>query len=539
MLDHAATTPVEGLTPEQAEVFARLSDPWWRLTSGMLYRIKGKAPAAMDDDDAEGLEMPFIPNAMQVKFLKNLHNRNIILKSRQLGFTTLMSILELDTALFNADHNAVVIAHTEDDATEIFRDKIRYAYERLPEALRAAFPLRKQTEHQLVFAHNNSSIRVTTSARSGTAHVLHVSEMGKIAAKYPDKARELTTGSLQAVPLNGLCIIESTAEGQAGAFYELAKRAEDKWRAGKILTPQDYRFHFFGWWENPDYSLDPAHAALITVSLKDHEYFDGVEDLIGRAITQGQRAWYVAKRDEEFAHEPELMWREYPSTPDECWRSSTEGKYLARVMARARAEGRIGKYPLMPGHAVYGFWDIGASDSQALWLMQRIHGIDRFVGFRESNGEGFLPFFTWVDQLGCSVGGMYLPHDASHKVNGIEQPTSIVSQVRNARPSWSWHVVPRVSTIQHGIDLLRADFAGYCFDEEGCKEGLAHLENYKRKWNTRLACWDNEPEHDEHCHAADAIRQKAQGFSPSPRVSHNREDQRSPAALRRRSGLLA
>lgn len=527
------------LSADQAAVLDRITDPWWRLTSGMLYRIKGKAPAAAPDEEDAGLEMPFIPNAMQIKFLKNLHNRNLILKSRQLGFTTLMSILELDTALFNADHNAVVIAHTEDDAAEIFRDKIVYAYERLPDDLRKAFPLKKRTESQLVFEHNNSSIRVTVSARSGTAHILHVSEMGKIAARFPDKARELTTGSLQAVPLNGLCVIESTAEGQSGAFYELAKRAEAKWRSAKALTPQDYRFHFFAWWENPDYALDPDHAALVPVSLKDHEYFDEVEDLIGRAISAGQRAWYVAKRDEEFAHEPELMWREYPSTPDECWRSSIEGKYLARVIARARAEGRIGKYPLRPGSPVYGFWDIGASDTQVLWLMQQVQGMDHWVGYRESNGEGFLPFLTWVDSLGCSVGAMFLPHDAEHKVNGIEQPTSIVFQLRQLRPSWDWRVVPRVSTIQHGIDLMRDDFAGYCFDEVACKEGLAHIENYGRRWNTRFACWDNTPQHDEHSHAADALRQKAQGFARSPRIASQQPANLARTQSRRRSGLYA
>lgn len=72
--------------------------------------------------------------------------------------------------------------------------------------------------------------------------------------------------------------------------------------------------------------------------------------------------------------------------------------------------------------------------------------------------------------------------------------------------------MPRVQNIQHGIDLTRAAFSGYRFDEEACKEGILHLENYSREWNTRLQCWHDHPRHDEHSHCADAIRQEAQAF---------------------------
>lgn len=65
-----------------------LSDPWWRLTSGFLYQILIKG-----DEETEGLKAPFIPNNHQINFIENLHYRNIILKARQLGFTTMIAIL--------------------------------------------------------------------------------------------------------------------------------------------------------------------------------------------------------------------------------------------------------------------------------------------------------------------------------------------------------------------------------------------------------------------------------------------------------------
>ena len=63
------------------------------------------------------------------------------------------------------------------------------------------------------------------SLRSGTLQYLHVSEYGKICAKFPDKAREVRTGALNTVDKNGIVFIESTAEGQDGHFFELCQAA--------------------------------------------------------------------------------------------------------------------------------------------------------------------------------------------------------------------------------------------------------------------------------------------------------------------------
>jgi len=528
MLDNAP------LTEEQ--VMERLGDWRWRITSGHLYKIMAKVETATGEQDDNGdestaIEIPFIPNVSQMALLNDLHNRNVILKARQMGFSTLIEILALDHALFNKDQSVVITAHTVIDAKKLMRTKIRYAYDRLPGFLRENMPLETDSKEQLIFGHNGSAIEVTTSARGGTVNFLHVSEMGKIAAKFPDKAREITTGSLQAVPVTGLCFIESTAEGQDGAFYEIARRAEGKRQQLKRLTPADYHFHFFAWWMDPGYTMDPR--GVTTISTKQHKYFDEVEDQMGCTLTLGQRAWYVTKIEEDFAHEPDLMWREYPSTPDECWKSGTEGKYFAKLIQHMRATGRIGEIPTSKSLPANTFWDLGAGDDNVCWVHQHVAGWDNFINYMEEAGGGLHIFLTWLDTLGLSFDTHYLPHDASNRINGIEQPTSIVSQLRAARPSWNWVVVPRVATIQHGIDLVRADCSTWRFNEATTKEGIHHIENYSREFNQRLQVWTNAPRHDEHSHATDAIRQKAQGFKvsgPPPK------DKRTAA---QRSGLAA
>ena len=315
-----------------SKLTAALDDPLWRLSN--LYKIITKA-----DDDDEGMVVTFKPNRAQRRLIKRLWHRNLILKARQLGFSTLVCILWLDTALFSKEPiRCGIIAQDREAAEALFRGKVKFAYENLPDWLRERMPLAKATASELEFAHNGSSIRVATSMRSGTIHRLHISEFGKICAKYPDKAREVVTGSIPAVPKSGICIIESTAEGQDGYFYEMTKRAQALAEQGAELTVKDWRFHFYAWWMAPEYTIDPEGVVFTEADLA---YFNEVEAKIGRALTEGQRAWYVTTRRADFADEAPLMWQEYPSFPDEAFQVSTEGCYYAAQLANARKQGRI------------------------------------------------------------------------------------------------------------------------------------------------------------------------------------------------------
>jgi hypothetical protein len=298
---------VDIASPEVAELLANLDDPMWRICSGKLYKIIVKG----SDDDDDGLVVPFVPNRAQRRLIARLHNRNLILKARQLGFTTLACILWLDTALFaKSPIRCGIIAQDKEAAEVIFRDKVKFGYRNLPPMLLEMFPLARDSANELLFAHNGASIRVATSMRSGTIHRLHISEYGKICAKYPDKAQEVKTGSLPAVPTSGIVIIESTAEGREGDFFDKTERAKALAEKRAALGPKDFRFHFFPWWEAPEYELDPSNVHFTEA---DNRYFFEVEAKIKRKISPAKRAWYVATREGDFGGEAPLMWQEYPS----------------------------------------------------------------------------------------------------------------------------------------------------------------------------------------------------------------------------------
>src|SRR6185437_15576578 len=124
---------------------SQLADRHWRLNN--LYVCQTK----------EGTTTPFRLNWAQAELLRDLHECSLILKARQLGFTTFIQLFMLDACLFNSNIRAGTIAHRLDDARVIFSDKVRFPYDHLPEMLKAARPIIMDSADELMFA-NNSGI---------------------------------------------------------------------------------------------------------------------------------------------------------------------------------------------------------------------------------------------------------------------------------------------------------------------------------------------------------------------------------------------
>ncbi len=493
------------MTPKTEEELKRcLSDPWWRLTSGELYKIMIKG-----DDGGDSLVIPFIPNKSQLQLLKNIHTRNVILKARQLGFTTLIALYFLDCALFRSNVRAGMIAQSEDVAKTIFRDKIQFAYLNLPKTLRDSMPLTRDSQSELLFAHNNSSVRVATSMRSGTLQYLHVSEFGKICAKFPDRADEVITGSIPAVPANGVVFIESTAEGQEGHFYSISNRAEAMAESGKKLNPKDYRFNFYPWWVEDKYRADPDN---VVIAESDNEYFDKIEVEMSTTLDVNQRAWWCMTKDSEFSGAEEKMWQEYPSTSKEAFQKSSEGCYYTVQLTKARKEQRIGYVPHKAGYPVNTFWDIGHGDGTAIWFHHRIGNKDNFIRFIEGWGEPYSYFVSEMQKHDYVWGTHYLPHDGNHVRQGMNDNLSPLQMLGQLRLG-NIEIVPVVADISHGIQATRDSFGSCWFDETECKEGIIHLESYKKTWSNTLSRYTDKPRHDIHSEAADAFRQFAQGYN--------------------------
>lgn len=471
------------------KVKVRLGDRNWRLNN--LYWIINE----------HGERVKFQCRPQQQHFIEHLWYRNIILKARQLGFTTLIDLFGLDLVLFNSNVNGGIIAHKREDAGVIYRDKIKFPYNSLPEAIRDERPYTKMDAGELRLA-NNSGIRVGTSMRSGTIQFLHISEHGKICAKWPEKAREIKTGSIPAVHQGSFLFVESTAEGRSGDFFDLCEVSQRDAASGKPLNPLSMKFHFYPWWRNEAYRLDSA-GILIPDRLT--KYFDALEPKLGVELDAAQRAWYAETEGGALGLGSDMK-REHPSTPEEAFEQSVEGAYYKPQMDKAYADGRVCSVPHDPDYPVNTHWDIGHDDKTAIWFYQDIAGWHRYIDYYEHSGEG-LPHYVSVleekqRERGFKYGRMIGPHDMDHTNWGTGKTTH--EHALNEH-GILFEIAPNIR-LMDGIESTRRYLARCVFDHEYCDVGLTRLSSYRKEWDDKAGEWKSTPRHDENSHGADSFR---------------------------------
>ena len=504
---------------EIAELRSLLADKEWRIFSGKLYVIK----------DKYGNKVPFVPNEFQRKYYRERHTKNLILKARQLGFSTFIDISLLDDALFSSDSNFGIIAHNLDAAHSIFNEKIKFAYENLPDWLLREFPLATDRSGELKFSSNGCAVNVDTSFRSATLQALHISEYGKICAKYPEKAREIQTGALNAVAPTARVDIESTAEGSSGNFFDMCQRAIAMEEAGKALTDMDYKFHFYPWYVDPTYELEddfPIYPQTLEYfrKLREDEYVcRKFPDVV---FTEAKMRWYQKKAEEQ----GDDMAREYPSYPKEAFDLAIKGAYYERELGTARRQKRIANVPYDERLKVYTSWDLGGAgggDETAIWWYQTMGREIRFIDYWEGSGYSLTEIAsTVVNAKPYDYAEHFLPHDAE-----VHEYTTGTTRLETARKILRGRVsVTDRLALSDGIHSVREMFPNAYFDETNCQVGLSRLQGYRREYDEKNGIFKDKPKHDVNSNGADAFRYAAVNYkkqsAPKPdfgrRVFHDK-----------------
>lgn len=454
-------------------------DPVWRVNN--LYSITNKA----------GEVVPFRPNWAQQELLEGLSRRSIVLKARQLGMSTLIGIMQLDHCLFNENQTAVTIAHERTALEGLFERNVRAVYERLPASMREECPAFRDRTHQLTFG-NGSSISVSLSSRSGTVQFLHVSEFGKLCAKYPQKAKEVVTGAFESVPERGVIVIESTAEGQSGYFHDYCM---DAYRAKQEGRVPGWKLFFFPWHRHPEYqSSEPT-----VIHDPTRKYFAGLAER-GIEVNRKQQSWYQRK----VASLGDDIKREHPSFVEEAFEASTEGAYYVDQMARARKEDRITKVPYQAGHPVETYWDLGMRDSTTIWFVQRVGREIRLIDYYEASGEPLQHYAEVLLEKRQAWGCIYSRHVAPHDIK-VRSLSSGVTRLETAqRLGIDFEVCP-THPVSERIDAVRNGLSICWFDAERTQPGIKALDSYRKEWDEVRGTWRDKPLHDWASHASDSF----------------------------------
>lgn len=440
-----------------------------------------------------------------------MHECNLILKARQLGITTFCSIFFLDKVLWERNVQAGIIAHTLDDASYIFRDKLKYAFDQLHPNLRKLFRAVGDSAKELSFTHG-STIRVGTSLRSATNQYLHISEFGKICAKYPERAREIISGSLNTVHAGQHITIESTAEGKEGSFYEMCLKAQ----MNPPQSPLDFKFFFFPWWKHPDYTIGVKKE----ISSDLNDYFNKLE-LEGIKLTDPQKWWYANKYDIQ----KDDMFREFPSKPEEAFSASQDGYWYASLLKECYSSGRICNIAHDRGLPVHTAWDLGQADSTSIWFFQVNRSDDiNIIDYWQKNNTSLDQISLMLKGKGYNYGTHIWPPDANAR------DRSGITFVKQARDIGLEGIVLSPHSLINGINLVKVSLSKCWFDSTKCREGLNYLENYKKKWSTSFGGWTGFPVHDDCSHAADAFRYLCAGIA---KITNNGSIEKDYAALRK------
>lgn len=475
-----------------------LEDPIWRLRN--LYCCR---------EEGTGQPIPFVPRPEQETIFRHLEDTpNVpayIVKSRRLGLSTGLGLYQDDKALFNSGWRGVLIDQKQDDASKKMAEIIRFGIDTVDPTIKARVKFDKRNDSELRFRiqaadgsfsedeGDDSAIFAVTGARGGDCSMLHVSEMGPIAALDPKRAEEIVTGAFPAARL-GRRVIETTwMGGKAGELWELVEPIlnGDPNAEGVI--------YFFPWHDDP--------AAIRTdgmVPEEIEEYFRELSEKLSKKFNPDQKKWYAAKKLEQ----RNKIYREYPSTLEEAFRAPVDGAIYAEEIDKLRTAGQILRYPVDKSSLVHTAWDLGAPINTVTWYFQLVAGEVRVVDVDLDLYCTATERVARMMSKGYPLGLHVLPHDAA------ATPTSGKSteQVLNEAGLANTRICPRTTDIWVGIDACLEMFPRFVFHAENCKAGIERLENYRMKRVTSGNLTTSEPVHDINSHAADALRMIAEAM---------------------------
>jgi hypothetical protein len=199
----------------------------------------------------------------------------IVLKSRQIGFSTLAATFSFWTAFFWQDRFIIMLSKTEREATKLL-SKAKYIYKFLPDYFKQNGPELIQNNVLKMVFDNESSIESLPSAndpaRGESVYLVIIDEMA-----FLPNPEEAWAAIEPIADVGGRVICLSTAKGEGNMFFQL-------WHGSQTGTN---RFHgiFFPWSANEDRGQDwyDAQAAELPDWQLHQEYPSNPEEAFIRS----------------------------------------------------------------------------------------------------------------------------------------------------------------------------------------------------------------------------------------------------------------
>lgn len=251
------------------------------------------------------------------------------------------------------------------------------------------------------------------------------------------------------------------------------------------------------WTYNPLTDHDPVKE-LIVDKADDRTYVrhinsDEVEQLLSPEI--------IAEREKMRVDNPDLfahVWLGQPLT-------SRTGSVFGQQLARAEQDGRIGSVPYDASAGVYAVFDLGMSDSTAIWWYQMIGREIHMIDYYENSGEELGHYISMLHNKGYNYTTIYLPHDAKQR----ELQTGKTRVEFFEQNGFHNIEVLRPTNFNLGEDdinlIARPAFSRVWIDRDKCQRGLECLRAYHYEYDEKNKLLKSKPEHDWSSHASSAF----------------------------------
>ncbi len=241
-----------------------LEEYWFVETIG-----KGYAKMKLFDYQIDDLE------SMDEAATSDQSEREIRLKARQLGWTTLAAGFAFHDAFFNPHHPWLMVSTTEDDSKDTLNTKLKIPYSYLPDWMRKRGPaLVTETQEEIAWDNGSRIVVVPSTSKAGRSKAM-------FGVLFDEAAFAEDAAGIYAA-LDPLCygpmFVFSTANGMGNWFH-------DQW-LDSLQSDSVWRSAFRPWHSRP-----------------------------GRDQT-----WY--KRKQRSYTEKHLFFQEYPNTPEEAFLKS-------------------------------------------------------------------------------------------------------------------------------------------------------------------------------------------------------------------------
>jgi hypothetical protein len=150
------------------------------------------------------------------------HDYNVILKSRQLGISTLSAAYSLWLMLFHNDKNVLCIATTKDTAKNLVT-KVRIMYDGLPAWLKTAMD--ENNKLSLRFKNGSQIKAIASNESAGRSEALSLLILDE--AAFIEKIDTIWTAAQQTLATGGQCLAISTPNGVGNWFHKTWLDAQD------------------------------------------------------------------------------------------------------------------------------------------------------------------------------------------------------------------------------------------------------------------------------------------------------------------------